>query len=260
LLVKLEEIMNRIKVSIITVCFNSAKTIEDTIKSVIEQTYDNIEFLIIDGNSTDTTKDIIKSYAESVHVFISENDSGLYDAMNKGMEFASGDIIGILNSDDILADKNTIEEIASKFIEDANLDCLYADVGFYDENLQKKKRHYSSSGFSPRKLKYGIMPAHPSLYIKNEIIKSTGKYSISYKIAADFDYIVRLFSRETLKSLYLNKEVVKMRVGGISTAGFKANILLNQEILHSLASHNISSNVFYLLLKYPKKIIGFITR
>lgn len=252
--------MLNLKVSIITVCYNSEDTIEDTIKSISQQSYSNIEYIVIDGRSSDRTNEIIGYYDSAVSIHVSENDSGLYDAMNKGIALSTGDIVGILNSDDVFYDNNSIQDIVSKFVEDATLDAVYADVGFYDKSLKSKIRHYSSKGFSFSKLKFGIMPAHPSLYVKRSCFDVVGHYSLSYKIAADFDMVVRLFSKLKFRSKYLPKELVKMRVGGISTSGFKSTMLLNKEILQSLAINGIASSYFHLVLKYPKKIFGFISK
>lgn len=250
--------MSNLKVSIITVCYNSAATIEDTIKSVRAQRYKNIEYIVVDGNSTDLTNDIVEKYRSTVSVHISERDAGLYDAMNKGIKVSTGDVVGILNSDDVLFDDDSIHNIVKAFSDDTTLNAVYADVGFYDQTLATKKRHYSSSGFAFSKLKFGIMPAHPSLYIKRDLFANLGFYSLGYKIAADFDMIVRLFSLPDFHSKYLRQEIVKMRMGGISTSGFSANVLLNREILISLKNNGIYSSYLHLLIKYPKKILGFI--
>jgi len=244
------------KVSIVTVCFNSEKTIEDTLKSVASQTYANIEYIVVDGLSTDSTNEIVKKYSGTVSVHVIEKDNGLYDAMNKGIQLASGDIVGILNSDDIFYDDSIIQKVVDNI---QGIDCVYADIGFYKEHdLDKKVRHYSSNGFSFRKLSRGIMPAHPSLYVRRESYAQTGLYSMDYEIASDFDMIIRLFSLPNFKSVYIPFEFVKMRLGGVSTGGLKANIQLNKEILHSCRMNNIRSGWFRLLSKYPKKLLGYI--
>jgi len=244
------------KVSIITVCFNSEATIEDTLKSVASQTYSNIEYIVIDGLSTDNTNKIVKKYSNIVSIHISEKDKGLYDAMNKGIQLATGDVIGILNSDDVFSNEAIIQEVVGSI---HNIDCVYADIGFYKEyDLDKKVRHYSSSGFSLPKLSRGIMPAHPSLYVRRECYAKVGLYSMDYLIASDFDMVIRLFSLPNFKSHYVPIEFVKMRMGGVSTGGLKANIQLNKEILHSCREHNIKTSWFRLLSKYPKKLLGYI--
>jgi glycosyltransferase involved in cell wall biosynthesis len=196
------------KVSIITVCFNSEKTIEDTLKSVQYQTYPNIEYIVIDGNSKDCTNEIVGKYKDVVSVHISEPDNGLYDAMNKGIKLATGDIIGVLNSDDILENDNTIESIVKAI---GNFDGVYGDVGFYAaHNFADKKRHYSSKGFSKAKFSRGMMPAHPSFYVRKECYEKAGLYRTDFKIASDFDMVLRIFSLPNTSFTYLKEEIVKM--------------------------------------------------
>ncbi|HIF9375650.1 TPA: glycosyltransferase family 2 protein [Photobacterium damselae] len=243
------------KVSIITVCYNSEKTIEDTIKSIAEQTYKNIEYIIIDGGSKDKTNDIVNKHKNIFSIHLSEPDNGLYDAMNKGIKLATGDLIGILNSDDILYDKNVIENIVLNI---GDYDGIYADVGFYDQDLVKKTRHYSSDNFVKEKFSRGFMPAHPSFYVRKEHYKTVGDYNLNYKIAADFDMLLRLFNLSNVKFKYLNQEVVKMRIGGVSTSGISSNITLNKEILESCRNNNIPCSWLSILSKYPEKIVGLL--
>lgn len=241
------------KVSIITVCYNSEKTIEDTLKSVAEQVYENIEYLVIDGNSTDKTNDIIKKYSSIVDTHIIESDKGLYDAMNKGLKLATGELVGILNSDDVFYNKLTIENIVNAL---GSSDGVYADVGFYDDKLTTKTRHYSSKRFKKSKFSRGFMPAHPSFYLKKELIEKIGLYSLQYKIASDFDFLVRAFAIPNCHYVYLEQEVVKMREGGISTSGLSANILLNSEIINCCKKHGLHCSWLSILSKYPEKLLG----
>ncbi|EGR0597522.1 TPA: glycosyltransferase [Vibrio cholerae] len=245
------------KVSIITVCYNSAKTIKDTIESVKSQTYPNIEYIVVDGCSTDSTLDILKDYSDAIDVLLSEKDQGLYDAMNKGLALATGELVGILNSDDVLADHSIIARVveASK-----NVEGVYGDVGFYDFTLTKKTRHYSSRDFHKAKFSRGFMPAHPSCYLKKELIQEVGFYSLDYKIAADFDYLVRAFSVPNSSFYYIQEEVVKMREGGVSTSGISANILLNKEIIHSCRKNGLPCSWLSVLSKYPEKIMGLLLK
>lgn len=243
------------KISIVTVCFNSEKTIEDTLKSIAQQTYHNIEHIVIDGNSTDSTNTIISRYSDSVAVHVSEPDKGLYDAMNKGIKLATGDVIGILNSDDVLFDNNVIQCISEQIMD---CDGVYADVGFYDTNLSAKKRHYSSSSFKKEMFSRGFMPAHPSFYARRGCYEKAGEYDSSYKIAADFEMLIRMFNLPGSRYKYINQEFVKMRVGGVSTSGFSSNILLNQEILKACRANSISASWFSVLSKYPSKMLGYI--
>lgn len=244
------------KISIITVCFNSEKTIEDTFKSVQYQTYSNIEYIVIDGNSTDDTNEIVFKYKDIVSTHLSEPDDGLYDAMNKGIELATGDIIGVLNSDDVFADENTVQKLADSI---GNNDGIYGDVGFYAEHdFSDKKRHYSSKGFTKKKFSRGMMPAHPSFYVRKECYERAGLYRTDFKIASDFDMVLRIFSLPNTSFTYLTEEIVKMRLGGVSTSGFMSNYILNKEILESCKNNGIKANWFSILSKYPSKIMGYI--
>ncbi|BCE00610.1 glycosyltransferase family 2 protein [Marinicellulosiphila megalodicopiae] len=244
------------KVSIITVCYNSSSTIEDTIKSVVSQDYCDIEYIIIDGGSTDNTGLLIEKYCDFVDVLVSEQDDGLYDAMNKGIKLATGDVVGILNSDDVLANNNVIQNIVDHM---GAYGCVYGDIGFYsDDNFNVKKRHYSSKGFSISKFKRGMMPAHPSCYVKRGEYLKAGEYRTDFKIASDFDMLLRLFTLPKFKSIYLEEEIVKMRLGGVSTSGIKSTYLLNKEIIQSCRSNKIKTNWFLLLSKYPSKFLGYI--
>jgi glycosyltransferase involved in cell wall biosynthesis len=246
------------KISIITVCFNSEKTIEDTIKSVESQTYPNIEYIVIDGNSKDCTNEIVAKYKDVVRVHVSESDNGLYDAMNKGIKLATGDIIGVLNSDDIFASDNTIQTLVKAI---GNSDGVYGDVGFYAENsFSDKKRHYSSKGFTKGKFSRGMMPAHPSFYVRKGCYEKAGLYRTDFKIASDFDMVLRIFSLPNTSFTYLEEEIVKMRLGGVSTSGLMSNYILNKEILESCKNNAIKANWFTVISKYPNKIIGYILK
>lgn len=205
------------KISLITVCYNSEKTIKDTIESVLKQTYKNYEYIIIDGNSKDKTLDIIKSCEKKFNnnfKYISEPDKGLYDAMNKGIKLATGDIIGILNSDDILYDENVFQKIIDNFEEN---DGVYSNLLLMNEDFTKITRNFKSKEVSNKK---GWHPPHPTLYLKKEIYEKYGNYNINYKIAADLDFMYRIINNN-VKLKYVNTCFVKMRTGGASTNGLK---------------------------------------
>lgn len=246
------------KISIITVCFNSAYTIEDTILSVISQTHKDIEYIIVDGGSTDNTLAIIDKYRTNISHLISEPDDGLYDAMNKGIKLATGDAIGILNSDDIFFDEFVIEKINKNLI---GFDAVYGDIAFYKgNNFNKIIRYYSSRNFSKKKLAFGIMPAHPSLYVSRNHLLECGFYDTRYKIASDFDLIIRLFNQAGFKSRYIPELLVKMRTGGISTSSLSSNVILNKEIIVACHRHGINTNWLKILSKYPRKLLGYLIR
>ena len=246
------------KISIITVCYNSEKTIKDTLESVLKQSYDNYEYLIVDGKSKDNTLDIIKSYEGKFKGkirIISEKDKGLYDAMNKGIAQATGDIVGILNSDDFYIDEYVIEKIVKEF-EEKKCDSVYADLVYVKpDNLQKTVRYYDSSYFKPSKFEYGWMPAHPTFFVKREIYEKYGVFKIDYKIAADFDICARFLYKNKISYSYIKEPLIKMRVGGVSTS-FKSIWINSLEQLRACRENGIKTNIFKILWKYPTKILG----
>jgi glycosyltransferase involved in cell wall biosynthesis len=252
--------MNRLKISIITVVWNNKETIKDAIDSVLNQTYKDIEYIIIDGASTDGTIDIVKSYGDKITKFVSEPDKGLYDAMNKGIALATGDVIGILNSDDFYIDKFVIEKVIKEF-EDKKVDSVFADLVFVKpENLDKTVRYYDSSKFNPSKFAYGWMPAHPTFFVKREIYEKYGVFRTDLKIAADFDILARFLYTHKISYSYMQDILVKMRVGGVSTGGLKSKMLLNKEVLQVCKDNGIKTNIFKILLKYPQKILEVLKR
>lgn len=248
------------KVSIITVCFNSAKTIRNTIESVLSQDYPDIEYIVIDGDSSDETVAIIKEYADSIAVIVSEKDSGIYDAMNKGVALASGDIVGMLNSDDVYINTHAVSDLMKK-MQDAKADSVFADLVIVDPlDLSKILRYYDSSYFSPSNFRFGWMPAHPTFFVKKSLYDKVGPYSLSYKISADYEMLIRLLWVQKASYAYLQKPVVRMRYGGASTADLSRNLLLNREIVQACRANGISTNLFLVLLKIPAKLLGLIGR
>ncbi|RPH34413.1 MAG: glycosyltransferase [Bacteroidales bacterium] len=242
------------KVSIITACYNSASTIKGTIESVINQTYNNIEFIIIDGASKDGTVDIVSSYGEKISKFISEPDKGIYNAMNKGIRIATGDIVGILNSDDFFNSTEVIQKIVDEFNK-SDIDALYGDVQFVKPNdLQKVVRYYSSKNFNPKKFKYGFMPAHPSFYVKRTFFEKIGYYKETYIIGADYELLIRFLHNNKLKSKYLQMPFVTMRTGGVSNRSLKSNLILNNEIIRACGENGIKTNIINVYSKYFIKI------
>jgi glycosyltransferase involved in cell wall biosynthesis len=246
------------RVSIITVTYNSARTLEDTIISVMQQDYDHIEHIIIDGGSGDGTLEIIEKYKEHISHFVSEPDNGIYDAMNKGIALATGDLIGTLNSDDIYASNTVISEVIEVLTE-VGTDILYADLWYVKNNdISKIVRRFRSSQFHPSLLQYGIAPAHPTMFIKRPIIEKYGPYKTDYEISADFEFIARIFHQTDITYHYHPKVIIKMRMGGISTRGWRSLILSNQEMLKACLENNIPTNIFKISMKYPRKMIGFL--
>jgi len=246
------------KVSIVTVCFNSVKYIDEAIQSVVTQNYPDIEYIIIDGGSTDGTVEIVKSYGDKISKFISEPDFGIYDAMNKGIMNASGAIVGLLNSDDFFYDDKVVEKIANSFISH-EIDGVYGDVQFVDSvNTKRIVRYYSSRKFRIEKFKNGYMPAHPSFYIKRELFEKLGYYKIDYQIASDFELLVRFMHNKELRFKYLEMPFVSMRPGGISNRSLSSRITLNKEILRACKENGIKTNTLRVYSKYFLKIFEYI--
>ena len=247
-------------ISIITATFNSAKTLKDTIQSVLRQTNKDFEYLIIDGGSTDETIDIVKSYESEFSgrlKWVSEKDQGIYDAMNKGIKMASGDVVGILNSDDYFTSDDILQTVDNAF-KSHEIDAIYGDIHFIrDGNPQKCIRYYSSRMFTPFWLRFGFMPAHPSFYCKREIFDKAGLYSLDYKIGADYEMMVRLFKRHKIKSLYVNKDFVTMRTGGASNTNVRSRLTLIEEDVKACRENGIYTNRFFIMLKFLYKIFEF---
>jgi glycosyltransferase involved in cell wall biosynthesis len=247
-------------VSIITVTYNSKSTISDTIRSVLEQTYPGIEYIIIDGLSTDGTQDIVRSFGTKISKFVSEKDIGIYDAINKGIRLSTGEIIGILNSDDSFYTDQVIERVVSAFNED-DIHAVYGDIQFFDrEDPSKIVRYYSSKRFNPGMFKFGIMPAHPSFYAKRELFEKFGYYKTDYKIAADFELLIRFLNIHKIRTKYIQMPFVSMRPGGISNKSVISNITLNKEIARACRENGIKTNYLYIYSKYFFKIFEFFGR
>jgi glycosyltransferase involved in cell wall biosynthesis len=247
--------LNNLKVSIITVCYNSAKTISDTIQSVIKQDYKGIEYIIIDGVSKDNTLEIIKAFTQENILVTSEKDHGLYDAMNKGIKQASGDIICFLHSDDFYADNGVISHIVELFEKDTTLEVISSSVNIYKhEKFEKPFRVYRADRFRSWQFRLGMQPPHPGIFVKKEAIQKTGFFNSGYKISADFDWILRLLRIYKSKTLYTSFTSVKMRDGGVSSSGFNSKKVMNRENLRILKSHGIYSNTLLIYAKYLLKI------
>jgi len=242
------------KVSIVTVCFNSEKTILDTLNSVLNQTYKNIEHIIVDGQSKDNTKFFLKKYPlKNKKVFYLKN-KGVYNAINYGIKKTTGDIIHILHADDIYQSSNTITDVIN-IIKDRNEKIFLSDIVFFKKNNYSSiSRFYSAKRFKKEKLNIAIMPPHPGLFVKREIYNKI-LYDENYKIAGDFDFFLKVFLIKKIKFFYINLITVRMRMGGISTKNINAYITSTNEILKSFKLNNINSNLFYALSRVPSKII-----
>jgi glycosyltransferase involved in cell wall biosynthesis len=248
---------NSLLFTIITVVYNSVDTIEDSILSVISQDYPYIEYIVIDGGSTDGTLEVINKYKDKISIVISENDAGIYDAMNKGIQLSSGDYICTLNSDDFYSSSNIISQIASYCNEYEKPDIIMTNVLLVKEvkdNLFSVKRKYSLKFINSFLLKIGIMPAHPGLFISRNAQALIGPYDIQYQIASDFDYIYRAVCMHKIKFKYLNIHSVYMRIGGVSTRGFISIKIISNEINKILSSHNKFTLKFLVWLRLPIKL------
>lgn len=252
------------KISIITVVYNNKDTIQDAMNSVLSQEYDDLEYIIVDGASTDGTveviKNVVKKYPERSIKFVSEKDNGIYDAMNKGIKLAIGDVIGILNSDDFYSSNQVIPIIVNEFMT-KNMDSVFADLVYVKaDDVNKNVRYYSSAKFHPKKMAYGWMPAHPTFFVKKELYEQHGLYKTDYQIAADYELIARFLVKSNVSYSYIPKVLVKMRTGGASTRNLKSNWVLNKEILRACRENGIKTNIFKVLSKYPGKILQSIKR
>ena len=248
------------KISIITASYNSVKTLADTMESVLSQTYIDWEYIIVDGGSKDGTVDLIKKYEPRFGdklKWTSEPDLGIYDAMNKGILRSTGDVVGILNSDDYYTAPDVLSTIASA-LSNKNLDAIYGDIHFINEGEPNKiVRYYSSRLFKPFWLRFGFMPAHPSFYVRRDIYQKAGLYDTSYKIGSDFEMMVRLFRKHHIRYHYLNKDFVTMRTGGMSTKNNKSRKTLLAEDVRACRSNGIYTNQFMIALKYLYKIMEY---
>lgn len=246
--------MSNKKVSIITTSFNSAKTIEDTIKSVIGQTYPNIEYIIIDGGSTDGTQEIVKKYGTKIAKFVSEKDRGIYDGMNKGFRIATGDIIGQINSDDFYASSDVIEAVVNKMGEADSRAC-WGDLQYVDDkDVNKIVRDWKSSEYAEGKFINGWMPPHPTFFVRKEIYEKYGMFRLDMGTAADYELMLRLLEKHKIRSCYVPKIMVKMRQGGASNKSIQARFKANQKDYKAWKVNGLKISRLRLLLKPLSKL------
>jgi len=218
------------RITIITVCYNRKATIEKAIKSVLSQNYHDIEYIIIDANSKDGTQRVIESYRDRISQYISEPDKGMYDAINKGLKLATGDVIGLMHSDDEFYDTKAISRIAARFNTDSSIEGIYGD-GVYVTNDSDERlvRDRIGGVFSLKKVKGGWLPLHPTVYLKKSIIDKHGLYNLDFKIASDTEFLLRYLYKYKIKMSYIDKYIVKMRMGGMSTSFKTALKVLNED-------------------------------
>jgi glycosyltransferase involved in cell wall biosynthesis len=246
------------KISIITVTYNSAQTLEQTIQSVLLQDYENVEYIIVDGKSTDDTLSIIRNYRHKIDHFISEKDNGIYDAINKGIALATGDIIGILHADDFYMHDNVLSHVTETFKKN-NADAVYADLYYVDkDNTDKIVRKWKSRNYSEGKFLWGWMPPHPTFFVKKEMYNKHGVYSTELRTAADYELMLRFIHKQKIKLAYLPEFIVKMRTGGKSNDSVKSRVKANKDDRKAWEMNNMKPYFFTLTLKPMRKISQFI--
>ena len=263
------------KITLITAARNSAKTLPTAIESVLGQQGVDLDYIVVDGASTDGTVELLKTYEPKFNGrmrWISERDSGMYDAINKGIKMATGDIVGILNADDVLASNDTLAKIVAQFELTGNgeqrtemIDALYADIRFVKEGdsiealrAASTVRYCSAKHWRPWMFRFAAMVPHPSFYVRRKCFERLGNYSLDYRICADFELELRFLGIAKLRSVYLPECVVVMRIGGASTSGWKSNKKINEEDFKALRAHGIWSCLPLIYLKYLFKIWGFV--
>ena len=245
------------KISIVTATFNSGDILRDTLESVLGQTYGDFEHLIIDGNSKDGTLDLVQEYESRYGGrlrWISEPDKGIYDAMNKGIAMATGDVVGILNSDDFYTSPDVLETVAEA-MSDTDVDAVYGDVHYVDgDDPGKCVRYYTSRPFRRSWMRFGLIPAHPSFYCRKAVYEKYGVFDLSYKVAADFDNLLRLIYIHRIRTHYIAKDFVTMRTGGVSSSGLSSHKHIMHDHLLALKRNGVFSNPLFLGMRYPYKI------
>lgn len=248
------------KISIITATYNSEMAVANCIASVNNQTYPNIEHIIIDGDSTDKTLELINSLPNRVSQILSEPDQGIYDAMNKGIKLATGDIIGILNSDDLYASNSIIEKIVNMFNQTA-CDSLYGNLDFVaSENIKNVIRHWKSSPFIIGSFKEGWHPPHPTFFVRREVYEKYGLFDTTLNVSADFELMLRFLEKHKTNTYYLDETIVKMRYGGVSTTSLRGIYEGNKNVLKAFKKNGIKVSPFYTLNRFTKKASQFFKR
>lgn len=252
------------KISLITATYNSAETLRDTMQSVLNQTFKNVDYIIVDGGSKDGTMDIVKEFEplfEGRLLWVSEPDKGIYDAMNKGVRMAQGDIVGILNSDDFFASDKVLETVNNAFTKNPTIEGVYADVRYVDwKDTNKTVRMFSGKDFKREKLCWGKMPPHPSFYVRRECYDKFGLYSLDYPICSDYDMFVKMIWEGNINTLYINDVFVNMRSGGTSSNGIKVHKKIIKERMKCVREHNLPSNFFMQISRYFGKIMSLIKK
>ncbi|KJS01664.1 MAG: family 2 glycosyl transferase [Desulfobulbaceae bacterium BRH_c16a] len=246
------------KISIITVCFNSVETLANTIESVASQMYQDTEYLIVDGGSEDGSVEIIRSNEAKLDRWVSEPDDGIYDAMNKGLSMSTGDIVGFINSDDVYADSNALGQVAEVFV-DPSVDACYADLVYVKrDNLQEVVRYCKSCEYQDGLFEKGWCPPHPTFFVKKDIFEKMGNFELSYSMGNDVELMMRFLARYKIESRYIPKILVKMRMGGESNRSLVNVVKQNVEILRAGKSNGIKISVpFFLMTKIISRVAQY---
>ena len=250
------------KISIITVVWNNVKTIKDTIDSVLSQTYKNIEYIVIDGGSTDGTLSLLESRRDQLSALVSEPDEGIYDAMNKGIKLAKGDVIGFLNSDDFYLNDKVISKVASEFERDIFLDASYANLIYVDQtNTSKIIRYFKTGEFKQGLFLKGWCPAHPTFFVRKSVYERNGNFDLNYHFASDVELMMRFLEIHKIKSLYIPEVMVKMRMGGVSNRNLKNIWLANKELINSFHKNGLQVNsITFFIYKIISRLKQYIKR
>lgn len=247
-----------LKISILTVCYNSGFTIRDAIESVIAQDYPNIEYIIVDGGSNDDTKSIIDSYSHHISKYMSEPDGGIYDAMNKAIKMASGDVIGLLNSDDFYHHPQVVSNIAECFNNQTNTDIVYGNISYvHQQDTDKVIRTVKSKPYYSTFFEDGEIVPHPTFFVRRKVYEQLGDYDLNFKFAADYEYTLRALKVHQFKAYYLDRFFVKMRMGGATTQNISNMLKVNQEILRAFKKNKLKAGIFFLTKRIYKKLSQF---
>ena len=247
-------------ISIITVCLNSASTIGDALESVGKQTFREIEHIVVDGVSTDGTQKIVSDFTPNLARLISEPDRGLYDAMNKGMAVATGDIIGYLNSDDVFADSDVLQKVARVFA-DENVDACYGDLVYVrQDDMSRVVRYWRSRPYSPGLVERGWMPAHPTFFLRQSILQKLGGFDIRYRYQSDYELMVRLFLKERISAVYIPEVMVRMRTGGHTNRSIRNIVKGNLEAYRACRENGIKVSPLFILQKMMSRLPQYFLR
>jgi glycosyltransferase len=247
------------KISIITVCFNSASTIADTMRSVACQSHLDIEHIVVDGASSDNTLAIVQAPPSRPSLVVSERDAGIYDAMNKGFGLATGEFVGFLNADDMLAGPNAISSIAAAAAH-AEVDAIYGNLSYvHKDRPNEVLRYWNSGDFAAKRLRFGWMPPHPTFYVRRSAMQELGPFDLRYRIAADYDFMLRCLSRPDIRVAYVPEVLVNMRAGGASNRSLSAMMLKSREDLAALRKNRVGG-VATLMCKNARKLPQFFVR